>query len=337
MRTCCRFLIMAVVATRFFFLQAFPKDNKEQEAAELEEKAKRVMDLRSPGSPPFRLMEDVRVWTKEGKGVNGSYTLLWVGPDQWRDELTLPGYHEIRVGGQQFIWRLRSRPAWTEAAARAWLAVSLSYKLGQVKPDRGIRRIYETKAGEATAKCISAQPSQSYGAEECFDAGQGFLVHTSARDLTGTRSTELSDYTDLGGHFLPRQRRDFRKGKLVAEADVREASLLREVDPAIFSPPAGAVRVPHCENPVPPTPTSHPEPPYPNWARINRISGTVALDVQIDAQGRIEDAAVVQALNPGLDLSAVETIKKSWRFEPATCSGVPVPFEFLVEVSFRLF
>lgn len=327
-------VILGVVAAQFLSPHGFAKDDKEQEAAVLEENAKQVMDFRLPGSPPFRLKEDVGVRTHEGKWVEGSYALIWAGPDRWREELTFPDYREVRVGGEQCYWRLRNRPSRTEVAVRAWSVVAPP-KVPEFKSNRRIKRIYETRAGEITAKCVVAQPFQSQLVEDCFDADKGFLAHSGTKDSTGIASTELSDYLNLGGKFLPRQRRDFHKGKQIAEVKVREAFVLHEVDPADFSPPVGGVRIPHCDDHVAPKPISYPDPEYTTSARVNRITGTVVLDVEIGIQGQAEDVVLLEALDPGLDHSAVDTIKRKWRFEPATCSGAPVPAEIRVEVSFR--
>ena len=334
MRISCRSVILAVVAAQFLSLPGFPIDDKEREAAVLEENAKRLMDLRLPGSPPFRLTEDVGVRTHGGKWVEGSYTLIWAGPDRWRDELTFPDYHEVQVGGEQSFWRIRNPPSRTEAAVRARSVVT-PVKIPEGTTNRHIKRIYETRAGEMIAKCVVAKPFQLRLVEFCFDAERGLLVHRGAKDPTGIESTELNDYLNLGGKFLPRQRRDFRKGIQVAEVKVRDASMLHEVDAASFSPPAGGVQIPHCHDPAPPKAIIHPDPEYTTSARINRITGTVVLDVEIGMQGHIEDIVLLEALDPGLDHAAVDTLRKRWRFEPAACSGTPVPADLRVEVSFR--
>src|SRR5215470_8395988 len=59
--------------------------------------------------PSFRLKANVQVQgDREGNMSDGSYTLLWNGPTQWREELTFPDYNEIQVGGKDGIWIKRS-------------------------------------------------------------------------------------------------------------------------------------------------------------------------------------------------------------------------------------
>jgi hypothetical protein len=53
--------------------------------------------------PSFAMKATVEVENR-GKLVDGTYRLLWNGPNQWRGETTLPGYQEIQVGGKGMIW-----------------------------------------------------------------------------------------------------------------------------------------------------------------------------------------------------------------------------------------
>src|SRR5436190_24079139 len=43
--------------------------------------------------PSFRLKARVRL-DNFGKPLDGTYSLLWNGPDQWREEIAFPGYSE---------------------------------------------------------------------------------------------------------------------------------------------------------------------------------------------------------------------------------------------------
>jgi protein TonB len=334
MRTLCGLFIAAVFATFFFVAKASAQANKDQEASQLASKANQLMDICSPGSPPFRLTEEVRVWTKKSKWVEGTYTLIWKSADQWKDELMLPDYHEIRIGGQQLIWLLRSQAHWTAAALEARPFANVP-RITARASDYAVKRIYKKKTGDATSLCFSGRPIRTVGAEDCFDANRGFFLNSTDRAGGRVQRIEFGEYFSLGKHFMPRQRRRFRNHELIAETNVRDASLIQDVDPTMFVPPTGATRIGGCQNPVLPKPITMPNPAYSAEARKAHVNGTVALEVQIDAHGLIESVTVVESLTPDLDRTALETIKNKWRFEPATCSGTPVPFETTVEVDFR--
>lgn len=57
--------------------------------------------------PSFAMRADVQI-EDHGKLVNGTYELLWNGPDQWREGISVPGYTEVQTGGKGTIWVQRS-------------------------------------------------------------------------------------------------------------------------------------------------------------------------------------------------------------------------------------
>lgn len=80
-----------------------------------------------------------------------------------------------------------------------------------------------------------------------------------------------------------------------------------------------------------------PDPPYTPEARHDRIEGVVQLWIIIDAQGNVSDIREIsKLLGGGLDKSAIDTVK-TWRFNPSTREGAPVPVRVMVEVSFHLY
>jgi TonB family protein len=84
-----------------------------------------------------------------------------------------------------------------------------------------------------------------------------------------------------------------------------------------------------------PVPIYKPEPEYSEEARKAKYSGTVLLQLIIDANGNTRDIHVIRPLGLGLDEKAIEAVAK-WRFRPALKGGRPVAVEAQVEVNFRL-
>jgi TonB family protein len=60
------------------------------------------------------------------------------------------------------------------------------------------------------------------------------------------------------------------------------------------------------------------------------------ISVIVNAEGKPLNPRVVKSLDPGLDLKAIEAIKK-FRFKPALREGVPVSVMITVAVNFRLY
>ncbi len=77
------------------------------------------------------------------------------------------------------------------------------------------------------------------------------------------------------------------------------------------------------------------EPKYTKAAFDHRVQGNVGLSLVIDADGVPRDISVAKSLDPGLDASAIEAVKR-WRFEPGKEVGQAVSTAANIEVSFRL-
>jgi TonB family protein len=77
------------------------------------------------------------------------------------------------------------------------------------------------------------------------------------------------------------------------------------------------------------------EPQYTAEARAAKLEGKVALTIVVGTDERAHDIKVTKSLDPGLDSSAIASIK-TWRFQPGTKNGKPVPVRANIEVNFHL-
>lgn len=87
---------------------------------------------------------------------------------------------------------------------------------------------------------------------------------------------------------------------------------------------------------TPPVPTYQPEPHYTPEALHRKVEGVVGLRFVVDTNGNVGDVMVIKSLEPGLDDSAVRTVRMR-KFQPATRNGVPVAFQVVIETRFKLF
>jgi TonB family protein len=77
---------------------------------------------------------------------------------------------------------------------------------------------------------------------------------------------------------------------------------------------------------------SLPKPPYPEWARSNRASGTVVVKVEIDECGRVTKAEAVSGASELKPVSVNAAMKA--RFSPTLLSGVPVKVTGVIQYNF---
>lgn len=81
--------------------------------------------------------------------------------------------------------------------------------------------------------------------------------------------------------------------------------------------------------------SSNPIPPYPPDALAKGIGGVVLLRVRIGADGAVEHASIEKSSGvPTFDQSALSTVQRFWRFQPAMRDGEPVPYEATLPIRF---
>jgi periplasmic protein TonB len=82
---------------------------------------------------------------------------------------------------------------------------------------------------------------------------------------------------------------------------------------------------------------SNPKPPYPLAARRLGVEGVVTLEVLVRPDGSPADVRVQSSSgSPLLDASALDTVRKSWRFIPARRGNVAIESRVTFPVRFRL-
>jgi protein TonB len=86
---------------------------------------------------------------------------------------------------------------------------------------------------------------------------------------------------------------------------------------------------------APPRIVRQPRPRYPTEAFVQKVQGTVVLEIVIDASGRVSDARIVQSI-PLLDQAAREAVNE-WLFVPAMRRGRPVRAIARAPVRFNLY
>jgi TonB family protein len=77
------------------------------------------------------------------------------------------------------------------------------------------------------------------------------------------------------------------------------------------------------------------EPVYPESARLNRDSGIVILESQINTNGCVTAMRILKPLTPELTSAALISLSQ-WRFTPALSDGKPVDVIYNLTVNFKL-
>lgn len=277
------------------------------------------------GAQPYRLRARFRLLQPPGAPVEGMYTLSWVSPKEWREEISASGYNEVRVAANGGFWEANS------AGRRSWpfrqLASTLNVK-SHFRPDPArLREEAAPPGAQPGTRCLVLRGVESPSSSYCFTPGPAF-----ARSEYGNEAYEYSQFLPWNSRSFPRAMSAWLNGERAVEVTVEELKELPPGGSEIFKPPAGAVE--GCLSPEMPELLDSREPKYPAEAARTRTGGIVAVYVRVGTDGKVHDPFIIRTPGPEFDAPTLEALEQ-WKFRPASCSGRAVPFDTTIEVAFQ--
>lgn len=280
-------------------------------------------ELRVGEVAPFRLTAEIQTKAADSKPQSGKYELVWVSPERWREDITVSGVKETRIGGAGKIWQFPSRSPEVQGIRNRMRDLAFREELGVAADDR-ISGSRERDVKGARVVCVKAKRQNVIETEYCFDANAGLLLRSKGR---GSGWLEYLDYKQVESRSFPQ--RLLESGKEVARILALETKI--QPDGRIFDPPAGVAAEPGCQYPRFPMGLKMEDPEYP--MELRRSTAKTVLAGLVTTKGSIEDVRVVSSGGPGADSSALRAVRH-WKFQPATCNGTPVAYPVNVEVDF---
>lgn len=329
----CIGLFIVVVSFRQC-LDASDKVNQQKAIARLEQAVSKtnIFEL-----PSFAMKADVHL-DNHGKKIAGTYQLLWNGPDQWREGISVPGYSEVEIGGKGRIWLQRSSdfiplPIYNlhqalgfGSSANSPQAMSLVQL--HLTPKDTIKKTTAREEHGDQLTCFEIEDEQKHSSEICVHDRSGTIARLSSYDKD-------SELPPVGGKVFPRHLSINLEGKTEAEVNITELSTPAQFPPEAFAPPAGVSAQPGCMNPTAPRLVKKQPPRYPPAARDQRREGTVAFDTLIGTDGTPRIQKVVESAGADFEAASSQAVNQ-WRYDPAMCSGQPVEMETVLRVNYTL-
>lgn len=153
----------------------------------------------------------------------------------------------------------------------------------------------------------------------------------SALAVEKPASSDAATTMELYARLLTENGRQSDAQPLLDRAKAARIALAAESGPTRLS--AGVYRI--GGGVKPPSILTKSEPEYTEEARLAKYQGTAVLSVVIGADGIPRNIRILRGLGLGLDDNAVAAVS-TWRFQPGTKSGAPVPVIATIEVNFRL-
>lgn len=284
--------------------------------------------------PAFQMKAAAQI-EMQGKLVDGTYQLLWRGPDEWKEEIEFPGYREIQVGSKGKVWMQRNTDFVPYRIHQLHSALGFGADVTgrgslvrlTLKPSSTIKKIRSRKEHGDKLTCSEVVDDLKASFEICVNDSTG----APFRDAP----YEEKDFQPVGTKIFPRFLAYLEQDSMVARVTVNELTANPQFAPDAFSPPAGIQPKDGCINPVPPILTKRVTPVYPEDARQHHVQGTVGIDVWIGTDGVPKINKVVANPNPALAKSSLDAVS-GWRYQPASCGGQAVTVETVLTVNYSL-
>jgi TonB family protein len=282
--------------------------------------------------PSFRMNANVRI-DNFGKPLDGTYSLLWNGPDQWREEIAFPGYSEIQVGNQRVVYVKRSAPVMPYRIFQLHMALGFGTSgrgFGDQVPRTGetIKKVREVNLSGTKAQCVEIVGTSKITREVCVEVASG-LLDRQRQGITD------ADWQPIGSKLFPRSISLTKNKSKIVEMQITQLDTSKLTGSGLFTAPEGAISRDGCMNPSPAAKVKDVDPLYPQMAKIARVQGIVATEVLIDNTGASKNLTIISTDSPLLNQATLDAVKQ-WRYEPATCNGEPVQIETVIEVRYSL-
>lgn len=313
------------------------KQKNAQEALQVLEKARGLVDIRAPGSPPFRAHGRIEAASlaPEKPPFIGAWTLTWQAPSQWREEVSFPGFTQVRVASGGKLWTYRNM---TYEPVRVYQLNQLVDFRSQwvVKSGQTVSGLQHKSRKGVSMQCVEVKGEPGSLRDLCSDTTTVLpaWIEPASHSTISTLFDEYSDYTRWGERQFPRLMRAYEGDRLVltVQAEIEAAPA---ADPSVLAPPPSAVEWDWCENADPPQEISTVPPRYPDAERQNNREGSVSVYAVVQTDGTLANLAVARSAGRDFDSATVESVRH-WRFRPASCGNNPIVTETIIDVAYRL-
>jgi TonB family protein len=266
--------------------------------------------------------------------LDGTLVLTWFSPNEWREEITLPGFSQVRIASKGRLWTARNVPFESLRAYQLEKLIDLR-SAWTVRSDESVEGVKGRKANGVAASCVEVKGKLDHGRRTlCADA-QSLLPLTTGALSQDLRPNEYGEYTPWESKQFPRLMRSYERKALAIELRVEELGPSSESAASLLSPPSEATVWDWCDNAQPPREISWVGPQYPDQAQQRGEIGTVSVYAFIAKDGIPSNLAVVRSAGRDLDAATLAVLPR-WGFQPAMCAANPIPTETVIEVNYLL-
>src|SRR5260370_4073160 len=135
----------------------------------------RLQQLWAEGTPPMKMRAEIQVAGANGTTTQGDYTLDWVSPSQWREQIHFANYKRLRVRDAKGYWQkgtLDYQPALIYQLSGLLYLKSVLI----VRPTQTLSKIKSREKDGVRKKCVEVKWVKAVDRVLCFDDTSGTLI-----------------------------------------------------------------------------------------------------------------------------------------------------------------
>ena len=312
-----------------------PKD-----AADILALARKYNGLDSPNLKPWHIVASYETFDDKGQSkAKGTFEEFWLGDGKYKRSYTSSTFTqtEFKTSDGRYRTGDHDSPPYPENLVEDLLLHPLpsSEETQDSTPERRVLIAKKVKL-----QCVMLSQKLTNGASAplglfptyCFSDNQPMLrVGLSF----GETLANFNTLTIFQGRYLALDI-DAHDGKYLLLKMHVEQLATYSPNPADFAPPAGlkaieqqAVQV--ASGVMAGNLLKQEQPVYPDYARKNRIAGTVIMKVIIGRDGHIRNLRLISAPDSSLAISAIAAVR-NWVYKPYELNGEPVEIETSITV-----
>jgi TonB family protein len=332
--------VVFIFAFVFLSSAAWSADKEEPASPEaLISRARSQEEIRVEGTPPILVRAELQVFDAKGTPVPGDYSLVWVSPSKWREEIRFGKYERLRVGDVKGYWQTTGLTYQPQIIFQLDTLLHLKDAF-KVRSKQSLGKVKDRGKGGLRQKCTEVKWPKAVERIMCFDDANGALVSVDYprgenQNTPEISRIEYSAFNVVGEKLVPYEIRALRDGRLIAAVKILEITKITEENAAKFTVPANAEFWAKCDDLQEAEPVSRIQPTYPSISRANREQGRVILYAVLETDGSVSHLTVIRRATPELEAAAVEAVRR-WRYKPATCGQTPIRMETSIETDFWL-
>jgi TonB family protein len=301
--------------------------------------ARKIQQIWTDGTPPLGMRAEIQIFDSKGATIPGQYTVNWVSPSRWREELRVADYARLRVHDAKGYWQQSTLSFEPEIVFLLDTLLDLNTVL-RVKEKQSLGKVKSRTKHGARQQCTTVKWTSGTERVLCFDETSGNLDSVEYPAMQNGNPPEISKieysgFTSVGEKRIPFEIRALRNRTVFLAVKVLEITHDAEENPTLFSVPMNSEFWAQCADMQEAEVVTRVQPTYPPSARSNFEHGRVIFYAVVEADGTISHLTLIQRATPALESAAADAIRQ-WRYKPAACSSTPIRVETSVSADFWL-